>query len=72
MPNDFIPGDTPLQPLTPREAYSPDYWRGCAERMRVKAMLAPDAAARSYRRAAADFERLAVRAAAIQATDDAG
>jgi len=69
MAHEFTPGDTPSQPLTPREAYSPDYWRGCAQRMRIRALLAPDATARGYRRAAADFERLADRAAAVLAAD---
>jgi len=69
MSNEFIPGDTPFAPLTPREAYSPDYWRDRAQRLRMKALLAPCNDAQELQRAATDFERLAERAAAVLAAE---
>jgi hypothetical protein len=54
-------------PITPREAYSGDYWRQRAKLTREKASkFASEMMRNSLTRMAADYERLAERADNVQ------
>jgi len=72
MPKDLFDDDTASHPLTPEEAYSPAYWRGLAEQVMLRARTeADDAIVAQLQRIAADYRRLAERAAAILLADEA-
>jgi hypothetical protein len=68
----IIDDDTAQHPLTPDEAYNPSYWRQRAEQAWEAARAACDGdIALRLNRIAADYERLAERAAAILLADEA-
>jgi hypothetical protein len=73
MSNDLFDDDeTALHPLTPEEAYSPVYWRARADQVQLRACAeADDAVVARLQRIAADYRRLAERAAAILIADQA-
>ncbi len=67
----LIQDDRLQDPITWVEAYDPAYWQDCAEHVRKRADGAPVSQAAAYRREAADYERLARYAAALQIADEA-
>jgi hypothetical protein len=65
-------GETPQRPVTPTQAYNPRYWHRTAERARLQARaVADDTVAARLQREAADCDRLAARAEAILAAQEA-
>jgi len=72
MPTEIFDDDTAQHPLTPEEAYSPSYWRALAEQVLLRACEEDDdAVVVRLQRIAADYHRLAERAAAIMLADEA-
>lgn len=68
----MIDDETAQHPLTPDEAYNPGYWRRRAEQAWQSASEACDGdMALRLKRIAADYDRLAERAAAILLADEA-
>lgn len=72
MSNHIFDDETAQHPLTPDEAYSPVYWRAMAEQVLLRACEEADhVVVAQLRRIAADYHRLAERAAAILRDDQA-
>ncbi|WP_430649225.1 hypothetical protein, partial [Bradyrhizobium viridifuturi] len=58
-------------PITPREAYDPVHWQQCATCARARAGDAPAHRVAALKQEAADYERLAAYARAVQAATEA-
>ena len=72
MPSDIFDDDTAQHPLTPEEVYSPVYWRALADQVLLRAgEEADETVVAQLQRIAADYRRLAERAAAIMLADEA-
>ncbi len=70
--NHIFDDETAQHPLTPDEVYSPVYWRAMAEQVLLRACEeADDVVVAQLMRIAADYHRLAERAAAILIADEA-